>query len=113
MLKLMEDAYSEVVLWQKNTFNLPFGRARKEFVFEWSRLLRSYTDGTALESFALMASTVLSVLLLQKPFHHSKQKDHFACLERRPLSLKKGDIAELLWEGFSIQSRLTKSVRKI
>ena len=68
MLKLMEDAYSEVVHWQKNTFTVPFGKAGKEFVLELSRLLRAYTDGTALESIALMASTALSALLLQKPF---------------------------------------------
>ena len=112
MLKSMENAYSEVVHWQKNTFTVPFGKAGKEFVFELSRLLRAYADGSALESIALMASTVLSVLLLQKPFHRSKQKDHSTCLERRLLSWKKGDIAELLWEGRSIQSRLTKSVRR-
>ena len=108
----MEDAYSEVVHWQKNTFTVPFGKAGKGFVFELSRLLWAYTDGRALESTALMASTALSVLLLQKPFYHSKRKDHFACLERCLLSWKKGDVAELLWERCSIQSRLTKSVRR-
>ena len=112
MLKSMEDAYSEVVHWQKNTFIVPFGKAGKEFVFELSRLLRAYADGSALESIALMACTVLSVLLLQKPFHRSKQKDHLACLERRLLSWRKGDIAELLWEGRSLQSRLIKSGRR-
>ena len=110
MLKSLEDAYSEVVHWQNNTFTVPFGKAGKELVFELSRLLRAYADGSALESIALTDSTVLSVLLLQKPFYCSKQKDHSACLERHLLSWKKGDIAEMLWEGHSIQSRLTKSV---
>ena len=99
MLKLMEDGYSEAVHWQQNTFTVPFGKAGKEFVFELSRLLRTYADGTALESIALRASTALSVLLLQKTFYHSKQKDHFACLERCLLSWKKRDIPGLLWEG--------------
>ena len=106
------DPYSEVVHWQKNTFNVPFGKAGKGFVLELSRLLRAYADGSALESIALKASTVLSVLLLQKPLHRSKQKDHLACLERRLLSWKKGDIAELMWEGRSLQSRLIKSDRR-
>ena len=70
MLKLMEDAYSEVFHWQKNIFTVPFSKAGKEFVFELSRLHRACADGTALESIALMASTALSVLLLQKPFYH-------------------------------------------
>ena len=73
---------------------------------------RAYTDGTALDSIPLMTSTALSILLLQKPFYVSKQNNHFACMERRLLSWKKGDIAELLREGCSIQSRLAKSVRR-
>ena len=52
MLKSIEDAYSEVVHWQKNTFNVPFGKAGKGFVLELSRLLRAYADGSALESIA-------------------------------------------------------------
>ena len=81
-------------------------------MLELSRLLRAYADGSALDSIALMACTVLSVLLLQKAFHHSKQKDDSACLERHLLSWRKGDIAELLREGRSLQSRLIKSDRR-
>ena len=72
----MKDGSSEVVHWKKNTFTVPFDTAGKEFVFELSRLLRAYTDGAVLESIALMARTALPILLLQKPFYHSKQKDH-------------------------------------
>ena len=75
----MEGGYSEVVHWQKNTFTVPFGKAEKEFVFELSKLLRAYADGTIFESIAFLVITTLSLLFLQKPFHHSKQKDHLAC----------------------------------
>ena len=102
MLKFREDGYSEVLHWQKNTFTVLLGKAGKGFVFELSRLHRAYADGTALESISLMASTALSIPILHKPFYHSKHKDHFACLERRLLCWKKGDIAELLREGCSI-----------
>jgi len=51
----------------------------------------------------------MSVLLLQKPFHTSKSKDHCACLERRLLTWKEGDIRNLLEEGRALQSRLSKS----
>ena len=81
MLKLIEDAYTEVVHWQKHTVTVPFGKARKELLFELSRLLRAYADGTALVSIALVARTALSVLLLQKPFYYLKHKVHFASLE--------------------------------
>ena len=74
-------------------------KAGKEFVFELSRLLRPYAHVKALESIVLMTSTALFVLLLQKPFYHLKSKHYFACLEKLLLSFKKGDIAELLWEG--------------
>ena len=70
MFKLMEDGYSELVHWQKNAVTVPFLKAGKEFVFEVSRMLRAYADGTALESIALNASTALFVLFIKKPFYH-------------------------------------------
>ena len=91
----------------ENTFIVPLGKPGKEFGFELSRLLRAYADGTALESIALVICPALT-----ETFLSLKTKDHFACLERRLLSWKKREFAELLWEGCSIQSRLTKSVRK-
>ena len=105
----MEDGCSEVVHWQKYDHG-PFRQRWEDFVREYSRLPMAYPDGTALESIALMASTAISVVLLQEPSYHLKHKNHFACLERSLLSWMKIDIAELLWEGCSIQTRLTKSM---
>ena len=68
----IEVAYSEVVHWRKNTFQVPLGNAGKGFVSELSRLYLAYADGSALEAIALKACTVLSILLLQKPFKSSK-----------------------------------------
>jgi hypothetical protein len=51
----------------------------------------------------------MPILLLQKPFHSSKQKDHSACLARRLPIWKKGDTDNLLAEGRSLQSRLPRS----
>ena len=104
----LEEAYSEVVHWRKNTFQVPFGNAGKGFVAELSRLYKAYADGSALEAIALKACTVMSILLLQKPFRSSKRKDHSACLARRMSIWKKGDIRNLLVEGRSLQSRLPK-----
>ena len=104
----MDEAYSEVVHWRKNTFLAPYGNAGKSFVSELSRLYKAYADGSALEAVALKACTVMSILLLQRPFRSSKQKDHSACLARRMLIWKNGDIRNLLEEGRALQSRLPK-----
>ncbi len=48
-------------------FQVPFGKVGKKFVQELSRLFRAYAEGSALESIALRAVMVLSVLALQKP----------------------------------------------
>lgn len=108
-MKSLDEAYAEVVHWRRNTFLVPFGNAGKGFVSELSRLFRAYADGSALEAIALKACTVMPILLLQKPFLSSKQKDHTACLARRLPIWKKGDISNLLAEGRSLQSRLPKS----
>ena len=57
------------------------GKVGKEFVHEATRLIRSYAQGTALESVALYA--IMTVLLLWKPFCASKTRDHVSALERR------------------------------
>ena len=109
VMKSLDEAYAEVVHWRRNTFLVPFGNAGKGFVSELRRLFRAYADGSALEAIALKACTVMPILLLQKPFLSSKQKDHTACLARCMPIWKKGDISNLLAEGCSLQSRLPKS----
>ena len=108
IIESMDEAYSEVIHWRKNTFQIPFGNAGKAFVAELSRLYKAYAEGSALEAIALKACTVMSILLLQRPFSSSKQKDHSACLVRRMPIWKEGDIRNLLVEGRSLQSRLPK-----
>ena len=46
-------------------------------------LFRYYSDGSAVESNALRAATVMPILLLQKPHSCSKSWDHVQCLEKR------------------------------
>ena len=108
IIQSMDESYSEVVHWRKNTFLALYGNAGKSFVSELSRLYKAYADGSALEAVALKACTVMSILLLQRPFRSSKQKDHSACLARRMLIWKNGDIRNLLEEGCALQSRLPK-----
>ena len=67
-------AFDEVVHWRRNIFSVPCGNAGKGFVSELSHLFRAYAEGSALESIALKASTVMSALLLQKPHSSSKSR---------------------------------------
>ena len=104
-------AYSEVVHWRRNNFPVPSGSIGKSFVLELSRLFRAYAEGSGLESIALKAVTVASILLLQKPHRKSKPKDHVNCLERRMNQWRDGDINELMIEGRALQQRLPKLTR--
>ena len=78
-------------------------------VSELSRLFRAYADNSALECVAMRAITVMSILLLQKPFCKFKPKHHSSCLERRLITWLAGDVNNLMCEGRSIQKRLPKS----
>ena len=64
----LEATYNEVGHWKKNTFLVPYGSAEKRFVSELSMLYHGYCEGSALESVTLKATTVMALLLLQKPF---------------------------------------------
>ena len=75
-------ANDEAVHWKMNLFRVPYGKAGKSFVSELARLFKSFAEGSALESVALKACTLMPILL-QKPARKSKPKDHILCLERR------------------------------
>ncbi len=60
----LKKAYDEVVHWRKNCFKLPLGNVGKSLVAELARLYNAFATGSALESIALMATTLLA---LQKP----------------------------------------------
>ena len=94
---------------RKNTFTVRYGNAGKKFVLELSTLYNAYADGSGLECIALKAITVMSVLLLQKPYNKSKPKVHSSCLERHLQLWTEGDIDNLLLEGRTLQSRLPKT----
>ena len=72
----MKEAYDEVVHWKMNLFLIPFGSVGKSVITELARLYRAVATSSAQESIALKASTVLTVLALQKPYPKSKAKVH-------------------------------------
>ena len=68
----MKEAYDEVVHWKINLLLIPFGSVGKSFITELARLYRAVATSSVQESIALKASTVLTVLALQKPYPKSK-----------------------------------------
>ena len=85
-----------IVHWRKNSFNIPHGKAGKTFTDELAHLFLAFASGSALESVALKAATVLHILTLLKPSRKSKPKDHNSCLERRMKLWEYGNINELV-----------------
>ncbi len=67
-----------------------------------------YAEGSALESIALRAVMVLSVLALQKPSKKAKPKELAACLKHRLALWERGDLDALLEEGRCLQQRLPR-----
>ena len=99
----INSAYEEVIHWKRNNFLIPFGSIGKEFVQELARLFQAFADGSSLESVVMKATSILPILLLQKPSKNSKYKDQVKHLKRRLDLWNAGDINALLDEGRCIQ----------
>ena len=95
-----------------NIFQVPSRSAGKAFVVELARLYQAYADGTSFESVALMACSVASILLLQKPSRTSKCKDHMIHLQRRLDMWFNGELHALVSEGRCIQKHLRTGSRQ-
>ena len=104
----LDAIYQEIIRWVKNSFKVPRGSAGKAFVSKLTKLFRSVGEGSALKSFALKAVLVVGILVLQKPSHNSKERDHIRHLECCLKLWKDGDLDELVCEGRVIQSRLKR-----
>ena len=103
--------YDEVVHWRKVFFRIPQAKCGRAFVAEQARLFHAYAVGSALESIALKAAMIMPVLLLQRPYVKSKEKDHVTHLTRRLSLWSRDDINSLVSEGRTLQSLFSKSKR--
>ena len=103
--------FEEVIHWHRNIFQVPSGSTGKTFVAELAHLFQAYADNSSLETIALKATTIMPILLLQKPHSKSKVKDHIRHLQRRLDLWLDGDLQSLLDEGKCIQKRLTSTIR--
>ena len=108
-LRKMREIYDEVVHCPcrgRNLFQVPSGSAGKAFVAELARLYQAYADRSSLESVARIAFSVAPALVLQKPIHTSKSKDHTIHLQRRLDMWLNGEPCALVNEGKCIQKHL-------
>ena len=101
--------YDEVVHWRKSLFKIPLAKCGRAFVTEQARLFRAYATGSALECVAFKAAMIMPVLLLQRPYAKSKDRDHIEHLTRRLSLWNKGDIDNLVSEGRTLQHQFLKS----
>ena len=100
----LDSIYEDMVLYKKNLFKIPSGKAGKEFVAELPFWLRQFNRSTKLNGVALKAVFVIPTLLLQKPSAKSKAKQHLLSLERRLKLWRSGNLDELIREVRHIQS---------
>ena len=108
----VKDAYQEVVRWRPNHFSIPLGAVGKKFVVEVTRLVRAFAEGSALESVALWALTIMPSLLLQQPSSSSSHHQRTDCLQRRLVAWQSGNIQDLLLEGRVLQNDLIRRTRR-
>ena len=105
VLMELEEAYSEVVHWRLNVFNIPLGATGKKFVEESERLISAFAEGSRLESVVLLALMTMPHLLLQKPAPSTTHRQQVDCLQRRLQAWTDGNFDELLREGRALQNQ--------
>ena len=104
-------AYSKIVTWKKNLFEVPTSKCGKDFVAEAARLLQNFNARTQMEPVALNLLIIFIPLMLQKPARRSKTGDHKRYLTKRLKWWRDGKLSNLLAECEEIQRRLCGSKR--
>lgn len=101
--------YEEIVHFKRNIFNIPSGKAGKDFVAELTYWLKQFNTNADLNQIAFKAFMVLPSIILQKPSATSKSKEHSAAIERRLSLWRQGDLSILMKEVRFIQARFNSS----
>ena len=102
----IENVYSNITTWKKNTFQVPRGKAGKDYISELSRLLKLFNTSSKWESAALNMLVIFCPLMLQKPSARSKGRDHSRYLSKRLQLWSQGKLDELVSEANEIQKRM-------
>ena len=105
-VQLVNNCYDEAIHWKPNLFKVPNGNDGEKFVKEMSRLFRSYSEGSSIESVALTAAFLFPILVLQKPSSRLKSRELATHLNCRMTLWVDGAFLLLMDEGRTIQKGL-------
>lgn len=108
----IQQAYNEITTWHKNIFELPRGKAGRDFITEATRLIQLFNNKTQWEPLAIHCLNIFMPIMLQKPSAKSKNKDHTKYLVKRLALWKEGKLKMLMSECREIQKRLKSSSQK-
>ena len=84
---------------------LPSGKAGKEYIDEYTRLILEWVNGSNFQCIAIKACMIMPSLLLQNCSRNSKAKNHTESHKGR-LKLWKGDFDVIVREEHFLQSKL-------
>ena len=70
----IEDAYDEIVKWQKHIFLVPFGKIGREFIDKFTKHINDWNNRSPLKHVALKTAIVLQQLALKSLVKNQKQR---------------------------------------
>ena len=104
----LDDVYNEMITWKSNLFEVPRGKAGKEFIEEVSRILSEFTYNTKWKPLSLKLVHVFMPLMLQRPTPRSKPKQNTKYLRERLKLWTEGEIDLIMKQCRQIQAHLNK-----
>ena len=104
----LDSMYQEIVCWKLNLFEVPKGKAGKDFLIELDRLLGELTYKTNWKSLSLKLIHVFMPTMLQRPTPKSKPRQNSKFLKERLIWWSNGDLDSLLKHCSQIQKQLVK-----
>ena len=104
----LDSMYQEIVCWKLNLFEVPKGKAGKDFIIELERLLSELTFRTNWKSLSLKLMHVFMPTMLQRPTSKSKPRQNSKFLKERLIWWSNGDLDSLIKHCRQIQTQLEK-----
>ena len=104
----LDEVYTEMITWRSNLFEVPRGRAGKDYIEEVSRILSEFTYNTKWKPFSLKLVHVFMPLMLQRPTPKSKPKQNTKYLRERLKLWADGEIDAIMKQCRQIQAHLDK-----
>ena len=100
--------YDEIVCWKLNLFEVPKGKAGKDFIVDLDRLLSELTHNTNWKSLSLKLIHIFMPAMLQRPTPKSKPRQNSKFLKERLVWWANGDLDSLMKHCRQIQKQLEK-----